>query len=166
MTQSCTCCFVSAILSKVSKMAQSCTFSNFIHCNLHFSSITLHIRVVYQPQYLFLVGDKPFPANQNINQIKYECSPCAFQIVRIFTVNGFSVKLKKYHALADYGNCFTFEMTIVFLTIVYWQSDILVRDFVSGKLIKLFNLVSLEKKDIMYAMQQRCQNTTLGPFRL
>ena len=42
-----------------------CVF-NFEHCKLHFMYITLHIRVVFKSQYLFVADAKPFPANQNV----------------------------------------------------------------------------------------------------
>ena len=50
---------------------------NLVHCKLHFASLTLHVTVALKWQYLFAVGAKPFPANQNV---KYECFHGAFQI--------------------------------------------------------------------------------------
>ena len=56
------------------QMEHSCTFSclSFISdaANCILLSITLHMRVALKLLYLFVVGAKPFPANQNV---KYEC---------------------------------------------------------------------------------------------
>ena len=38
--------------------------------------MTLHVRVALNSQNLLVVGNKPFPANQNT---KYVCFNCAFQ---------------------------------------------------------------------------------------
>ena len=54
---------------------------NVGHCKLYFSSIAPHVRLASKPQYLFVVGTKPFPANQDA---KYECFQRAFQIFHIF----------------------------------------------------------------------------------
>ena len=48
-------------------------FFNFGHCKLHFSSITLHMRVALKSQYLFVVDAKPFQANQNVKYEYYHC---------------------------------------------------------------------------------------------
>ena len=56
---------------------------NFEHCKLHFSSITLHVRVAVRPQYLLVVAAKPSPT---IQDIKYERFRCAFQIFHILPV--------------------------------------------------------------------------------
>ena len=51
---------------------------NLGHCKWHFPSTALPMRVVLMPQHLFVVGDKPFPANQKVKT--YECFHCDFQI--------------------------------------------------------------------------------------
>ena len=43
---------------------------------LDFSPIALHMGITLKSQYFFVVGARPFPSNQNVN----ECFHCAFQI--------------------------------------------------------------------------------------
>ena len=57
--------------------------SNFVYRKLHFSSITLHVKVALKSHILILVSAKPFPAHQ---KVKYECFHCTFQIVHILPV--------------------------------------------------------------------------------
>ena len=56
----------------------------YLHCKLHSTAITLHMRLSLKSQYLFVVGAMPFPTNQNV---KYEWFYCPFQIFHIFGGN-------------------------------------------------------------------------------
>ena len=58
-----------------------CLISVIANCMC--SSTTLHVTVALNSQYMFVVGAKPFPANQTV---KYECFHCDFQIVHILPV--------------------------------------------------------------------------------
>ena len=60
---------------------------NFGHCKLQFWSITLHMRVAIESQYLIVAGTMPFSANQNV---KYDCFHCPFQIFHIFLLEVYS----------------------------------------------------------------------------
>ena len=60
-----------------------CIF-NFGHSKLHLSSITLHVTAALNSPFLFVVGAKPFLANQNVS---YDCFLCALQIFHIFVVS-------------------------------------------------------------------------------
>ena len=91
-----------------------CSF-NYGHCKLPFSSITLHVRAAFKPQYMFVVGAKSFPANQNV---KYGCSNFSFRIFRIYIIlpvvykmithSSASVSKKKLHCIR-YCNVFLFH---------------------------------------------------------
>ena len=58
------------------------TIMEYLESTISLISHTQNCILVHNtPQYLFVIGAKPFPANQNV---KYECLHCAFQIYHIF----------------------------------------------------------------------------------
>ena len=58
-------CFNSQIVSKIMYLCSLLFIFNFGHYKLHFSSITLHVRVAIKSWYLFMVSANPFTANKN-----------------------------------------------------------------------------------------------------
>ena len=68
-----------------------------------FSPITLHAKVALNSKYLFVIGAKPFPANQNV---KYEHFSCTFQILHIFAGNVYWGPNKMFSILPPFSNSF------------------------------------------------------------